>query len=245
MAENAAAEHHSFTGASCLLVFLGCLGFTLCADIDSLRCNLIVKSAIKPGQPWYEGPCSMNGKTLFQVTSLGKLTKEENGTQACLILPQSLKNILELMRDHLLNMESEQIKTMGNNTFQVTMQSQYNKGQLIDAFCNLTVDGLATDGQSSFHYNPTKDNWRGSGQWERNRELKKGLQMMLMGDFGHCYEELLTLSGETPRSTVKTQAIVQRTPATQIPLNSAQSTFMIQSQNIFLYVGLVFIALIT
>lgn len=55
----------------------------------------------------------MNGKTLFQVTSLGKLTKEENGTQACLILPQSLKNILELMRDHLLNMESEQIKTMG------------------------------------------------------------------------------------------------------------------------------------
>lgn len=31
MAENAAAEHHSFTGASCLLVFLGCLGFTLCA----------------------------------------------------------------------------------------------------------------------------------------------------------------------------------------------------------------------
>lgn len=48
-------------------------------------------------------------------------------------------------------------------------------------------------------------------------------------------------------STVKNQAIVQRTPATQIPptVNSAQSTFTAQSQNIFLYVGLIFIALIT
>lgn len=55
----------------------------------------------------------MNGKTLFQATSLGKLTKEENGTRACLNLPQSLNNALQPMRDQLRNMESEQVKTIG------------------------------------------------------------------------------------------------------------------------------------
>lgn len=55
----------------------------------------------------------MNGKTLFQATSLGKLTKEENGTRACLNLPQSLKNTLEPTRDQLRDMVSEQDETMG------------------------------------------------------------------------------------------------------------------------------------
>lgn len=85
------------------------------------------------------------------------------------------------------------------------MQSQYNQGQLTDAFCNFTIDG-----QSAFCFNPTKDTWRGSGpdasrtmmQWEGNKELEKGLWMLLMGDFGHCYKELLTLSRETPSKSV-------------------------------------------
>ncbi|XP_032751176.1 retinoic acid early-inducible protein 1-beta-like [Rattus rattus] len=195
MAKNEAAKHHPFKGTLHLLFFLGCLGSTLCADIGSLRCILTVKSAIKPGQPWYEGPCSVDGKTLFQATSLGKLTKEENGTRACLNLPPSLKNTLELMRNQLRNMESEQIKTMGNNSLQVTMQSQYNQGQLTDAFCNINING-----RFSFWFNPTKDTCRWNGQWERNEELNRSLRMLLVGDFGHCYEELLTLSGETPIS---------------------------------------------
>lgn len=185
----------------------------------------------------------MNGKTLFQATSLGKLTKEENGTRACLNLPQSLKNTLEPTRDQLRDMVSEQDETMGSHSLQIIMESQFTQGQLTDAFCNVTIDG-----QLSLCFNPTKDTCRWSGQWERNKELKRGLRMLLVGDFSHCYEELTTLSGETPKgSTVKNQAIVQRTPATQIPptVNSAQSTFTAQSQNIFLYVGLIFIALIT
>lgn len=55
----------------------------------------------------------MNGKTLFQATSLDKLTKEGKGTESCPMLPQSLKNILELVRNQLRSMESERIKTMG------------------------------------------------------------------------------------------------------------------------------------
>lgn len=61
----------------------------------------------------------MNGKTLFQfnnknqVTPFGKLTVEENATEVYADLPQSVENILEVMRNQLRNMEPERFKTTG------------------------------------------------------------------------------------------------------------------------------------
>ena len=75
------------------------------------------------------------------------------------------------------------------------METQYNQGQLTDAFCNFTIDG-----QFSFSFNPIKNTWTGSGpgassimkQWKGNGELGQGLKKLLKGDFPHCYMNVLT-----------------------------------------------------
>nr|XP_034347979.1 histocompatibility antigen 60b-like [Arvicanthis niloticus]XP_034347980.1 histocompatibility antigen 60b-like [Arvicanthis niloticus] len=148
-----------------------------------------------------------------------------------------------------------QLRNMGTSTLQVAMKSQYNHGQLIDAFCNFIIDG-----KSFFSFNSTNNTWTGSGpddedtmrQWERNREVNQGLTKLLRGDFSHCYKEMWTLWKETPRSTMKAWAITQHTSATHtLPtVNSAQSTSGTQSRDmtwvVILHIaGLIFIALIT
>ncbi|XP_029388766.1 retinoic acid early transcript 1E [Mus pahari] len=188
----------------------------------------------------------MNGKTLFQfnnespVTPSGKLTKEENATEPCPVLPQSVKNILEVMRNQLRHIEPEQLKTMGNNTLQVTMISQYNQGQFTGAFCKFTIDG-----QSSFSFHPTKDIWTANGPdasstmrpWEKNRELRQGLRRLLKGDFRHCYQKFLTLWRQTPRPTKKAWDTTHPTSAVQ----SRNMTWVV----ILCIAGLIFIKLVT
>ena len=61
----------------------------------------------------------MNGKTLFQlhkknqIAPLSKPTTEENATEVCADLPQSMDDILQLIKDQVLSGKPEQFKTTG------------------------------------------------------------------------------------------------------------------------------------
>ena len=81
----------------------------------------------------------------------------------------------------------------GNHSLQVTMVSQYKKGQVIDAYCNFTLDE-----QYSFIFNLKNRKWTeidnkfpGIDKWKKNTELAKDLETFLIGDCGHCLKKLL------------------------------------------------------
>ncbi|GAB1294952.1 Histocompatibility antigen 60b [Apodemus speciosus] len=171
---------------------------------DSLSCQICYQTWRALAEriilsEWKDFFFQFNNKN--QATPFSNLTVEEHATEVYADLLQSVENILEVMRNQLRNTEPEQFKTMGKHTLQVAMKTQYNEGQLTDAFCNFTIGG-----QSSFSFHPIKNTWRGSGpdassimkQWEGNRELGQGLEKLLKGDFTRCYKKFLTLWRETP-----------------------------------------------
>ncbi|XP_060229172.1 histocompatibility antigen 60b-like [Meriones unguiculatus] len=201
---------HSLTVT--LLLLLSFLQTTLSHDADSLNCILPVKSRTTAGQ------CSLNGQTLLQYgnsnedTLLRKLEKEGKAIQVCTILPDSLKEFLEEKCP-----ESGLFPPTGNHTMNVTMQSQYKQGDLIDARWAFTIDGKHN--YNCYLTNKTcrcspHDAGSAGIQWEH---LKEALRKLSEGNFRDCLKKLSTHLREEPRPKVNPQDTTQLSSATQIP----------------------------
>ncbi|OBS70492.1 hypothetical protein A6R68_00971 [Neotoma lepida] len=215
-------------------------------DTHSLSCNFIVKARTAPGQPWYEGQCSVDRVPFLQydndnkATPLGDLGKEVDATNAWTDLIQSLKDIFEELRKQLLNMEPVTEKTRGHHTLQVTTVSRYKQEQLIDAFWNFTIGE-----QYSCLFYPMNKTWRvihdkdrgTMKQWETNRELAQGLRKFSMGDSRHCLTEFLKHWQEIPRPTSRAPDVIQLTPATGhshfIAITEFQRTTKFQCEEVY------------
>uniref|UniRef100_A0A8C6IEH6 Histocompatibility 60b n=1 Tax=Mus spicilegus TaxID=10103 RepID=A0A8C6IEH6_MUSSI len=182
-----------------LLVLLNFLGATLSTGTDSLGCELTFNYRTLHGQ------CSVNGKTLLDF---GDKKHEGNATKMCADLSQSLREISEVMR----NLQS------GNDALNVTTQSHYNQGELIDGFW-----AINTDEQHSIYFYPLNMTWRESHsdnssameQW-KNKNLEKAIRNVLMVDFSCCLNKSSPHFREMPKSTIKVPDTTQRTNATQI-----------------------------
>ncbi|XP_075805679.1 retinoic acid early transcript 1E-like [Microtus pennsylvanicus] len=195
-----------------LILLLTLLSVCLCAGLDDTY-YIYFKFTIKArSTPWFEGQCSVNGEPILwynesNFTPLSDHGKVIYNTKACTDFGQRQKDIGEEMRKQILNMEQEADKTMGCHTLQVTMESQYKKGELTDSSWKFTMDG-----QYFFYFNPKNKTWgvmheeaRGiMEKWKNNRELQKLLAMFSMGDSPHYLKEFLKLWKEMPRSTSTT-----------------------------------------
>ncbi|XP_028617145.1 histocompatibility antigen 60b-like, partial [Grammomys surdaster] len=146
---------------------------------DSLSCNFIVKYRNSSGQ------CSVNGKSLFYFDDE---KQEENATEVCAGLYQSLKDTF----DKMTNQESGLFKSQGNRPLQVRTQSQYNQGEFTDRRWAFTVDE-----QYSFYFYAKNMTWREGHpdairtmrQWESNTKLVQSLRTLSRGDFSSCLKK--------------------------------------------------------
>lgn len=189
-----------------LILLLTLLPFCLCAGQDDtyyICLNFTIKAR---STPWFKGQCSVNGEPILQYnnnnfTPLGDHGKVIYNTKTCTDFSQHQKDIGEEMKKQILNMEQEADKTTGHHTLQVTMESQYKKGQLTDSSWKFTMDG-----QYFFYFNPKNKTWgvmhdeaRGNMEkWKTNRELEQLLTVFSMGDSPHCLKEFLKHWKEMP-----------------------------------------------
>ncbi|XP_038954340.1 retinoic acid early-inducible protein 1-gamma-like [Rattus norvegicus] len=225
MAENTAAEHPLFTGASCVLVFLSCLGSTLCADVHSLSCNLIIRAPTKAEPLWYEGQCSMDGNVFLSSNNvnktmpLGNQEKMANATEVWKCVTQWIDLLGQDLRDKVSEIKVHTPKTSGHPTLWVTMLSNHSHGQIISASWELNISE-----NYSFILDLKTMKWKLINpvpedimkEWKDDKTLMKHLNLFIV-ECSPKFNEFLNQHEERTRSTTRAPDITQPPPTSQVP----------------------------
>nr|XP_042118329.1 retinoic acid early-inducible protein 1-alpha-like [Peromyscus maniculatus bairdii] len=233
-----------------LWVLLSCLGSTLPADTHSLSCNVTVKTHTTPGEPCYEGQCSLDRESFLQyddnkATPLGDLGKVVHTTEMWTDIVQELENLGHEFRKKLAETKQRMTKIHGHPTLQAIMLSNYEQGQIVGASWQFNISGKCCMLLNTMNMSWTLISLEAGdimNEWKNDEELTKYLKNLLK-NFCHWLKELLKLPWERTRSTSRAPDITQLPPTvniTQLPtsINITQlpPTTKFQYKEVFIFI---------
>uniref|UniRef100_A0A8C8URC7 Retinoic acid early-inducible protein 1 domain-containing protein n=1 Tax=Peromyscus maniculatus bairdii TaxID=230844 RepID=A0A8C8URC7_PERMB len=206
-----------------LWVLLSCLGSTLPADTHSLSCNVTVKTHTTPGEPCYEGQCSLDRESFLQyddnkATPLGDLGKVVHTTEMWTDIVQELENLGHEFRKKLAETKQRMTKIHGHPTLQAIMLSNYEQGQIVGASWQFNISGKCCMLLNTMNMSWTLISLEAGdimNEWKNDEELTKYLKNLLK-NFCHWLKELLKLPWERTRSTSRAPDITQLPPTVNI-----------------------------